>query len=111
MQSISIGQLLELYNDTINKCGLFLLDKDADTIQYYIYEDFDIGVHSFLHPENLKKLYDNRLISKNKLDKSVLLRNKVVDLQKTDEWGFGSFRTSEKWREILTLADEIRDIK
>lgn len=108
MEQITVQALFELYNDTISKCGVYLLYEEDETIEYNIYEDFDIGVHSFLHPDNLQRLYDNGLISIDKLNKSTLLRNKVIALQDSEEWGFENFRTSEKWREIMTLSDEIK---
>lgn len=108
MEQITEEELLELFNDTLDKCGMYLLMEDDEVIECNIYEDFDIGVHSFLHTDNLQKLYDKRLISLGKLNKSILLRNKVIDLQKLDEWKFENFRTSEKWKEIMMLCDEIK---
>ncbi|HEY9009210.1 MAG TPA: hypothetical protein VIM75_23905 [Ohtaekwangia sp.] len=108
MEQVTDEELLELYNDTINKCGIYLLNEADETIEYNIYEDFDIGVHSFLYTDNLQKLYSKGLISIDKLNKSILLHNKVIDLQSSDEWKFENFRTSEKWKEIMRLCDEIR---
>jgi hypothetical protein len=108
MEQIPEQKLLDLYNDTLNKCGVYLLNEEDETIEYNIYEDFDIGVHSFLHSDNLQKLYDKGLISIDKLNKSTLLRNKFIDLQNSDEWGFENFRTSEKWKEIMILSDEVK---
>lgn len=108
MEQVTDQELLEFYNDTINKCGIYLLNEDDETIEYNIYEDFDIGVHSFLHMNNLQKLYNKGLISIDKLKKSILLRNKVIDLQNSDEWNFENFKTSKKWNEIMILSDEIK---
>jgi hypothetical protein len=108
MEQITEQQLLEFYNDTLDKCGTFLLDEDDDTIEYNIYEDFDIGIHSFFHINSLQKLYDSGLISADKFNESMLLHNKVIDLQDTDEWGFEHFRTSESWKEIMKLCDKIK---
>lgn len=108
MEQITEQELFEFYNDTLNKCGVFLLQEDDETIEYNIYEDFDIGIHSFFHPDSLQRLYDSGLISEDKLNESILLRNKVIDIQNTDEWGFEHLRTSEKWKEIMTLSDKIK---
>lgn len=108
MKKITAQELLEFYNDTLNKCGTFLLDENDESIEYNIYEDFDIGIHSFFHIESLQRLFDNELISANKLNESTLLYDKVIDLQSTDEWGFEYFKTSEKWKEIMELSDKIK---
>ncbi len=110
MEKITDKELWKFYNDTLSKCGVYLLNEDDETIEYNIYEEFDIGVHSFLYTDNLQKLYDKGFISIDKLNKSILLRSKVIDLQKTDEWRFENFRTSEKWKEIMVLSDEIKTI-
>lgn len=110
MEQITEQKLLEFYNDTLEKCGTFLLDEDDETIEYNIYEDFDIGIHSFFHIDTLQRLYDSGLISVDKLNESILLHNKVVDLQDTDEWSFEHFRTSESWKEIMKLCDKIKAI-
>lgn len=108
MKQITDNELLDFYNDTLNKCGMFLLNEDDEIIEYNIYEDFDIGVHSFLNTESLKKLYSKGLISLSKLNKSILLHSKVLDLQNSEEWSFENFRTSERWKEIMRLCDEIK---
>lgn len=108
MKEISEQELLVFFNDTLEKCGTFLLKEDDETIEYNIYEDFDIGVHSFLHKESLQKLYETGLISLEKLNKSILLRDKVIELQNSNEWGIEHFRISEKWKKIMILSDKIK---
>ena len=110
MKQITEQELFDFYCDTLDRCGVFILNEDDETIKYTIYEDFDIGIHSFFHINSLQRLCDNGLISLNKLNESVLLRNNVIDLQDTDEWGFEHFKTSEKWRQIMVLCDKIRAI-
>jgi hypothetical protein len=46
MGTITDQERLNLFNDTLDKCGTYLLIEDDETIEYNIYEDFDIGVHS-----------------------------------------------------------------
>jgi len=104
-------KLLELYNDTLEKCGVYLLSEDDEVIAYNIYEEFDIGVHSFLYMDNLKKLYDQGLISLDKLNDSHMLRDLVIQLQNSGEWGIENFRTSKKWRKIMELSDRLRLMK
>lgn len=108
MEQITEQKLLEFYNDTLDKCGTFLLDEDDETIEYNIYEEFDIGIHSFFHIDSLQRLYNSGLISADKLNESILLRNKVIELQSTVEWNFEHFKTSKNWKEIMKLSDKIK---
>ncbi len=111
MEETTLRERFELYNDTINKCGTYLLTTDDETIEYIIYEEFDIGIHSFLHIDNLKILFENGLISKGKMNKSLELREKVIQLQSSGEWGIEYLRKSKKWMEVFLLCDELNIIE
>lgn len=108
MEQLSEQNLLELYDDTLDKCGAFLLDEDDETNGYNIYEEFDIGVFSFFHVDSLQRLHESGLISTVKFNESSLLRRMVIDLQSTGEWDIGHFRTSDKWREVMRLCDRLK---
>ncbi len=110
MGQITDEELFDLYNDTIEKCGIYLLKEEDETIEYNIFEEFDIGVHTFLYIDNLKKLYHKKLISLDKLCKSIMLREKFIDLQDSDEWSVEKFKTSKNWKEIMMLSDEIKNM-
>lgn len=109
MKTMTDQERIGLFNDTLNKCGKYLLLEDNETIEYNIYEDFDIGVHSFMHIDNLQKFYEKGLISLSQFNKSIQLRDMVINLQSTGEWEFKHFRISEKWMEIMELSDEIKN--
>lgn len=108
MDQISLERLMELYVDTISKCGLYLLSMDDRCVEYNIFEEFDIGVISFLHADTLKKLNKAGLISDQMMEKSSTLRNWVQALEGGEYWNVTSVRYSSEWREILELADEIK---
>lgn len=108
MSQITDSKLFELYIDTIDRCGIFLLDESDEVVEYNIFEEFDIGVISFLHLDTLKRLLERGYISENKLIKSSLLRDKVMMIQSAGNWSMESFRTSTQWKEIMLLCDEIK---
>lgn len=107
MDKISLERLMELYVDTIKKGGTYLLNEDDAVIGYNIFEEFDIGVISFLHINNLRKLNDAGLISDDMMRKSSILRSLVLKLQQGDEWNVSAVRSSIEWLKVLELADEI----
>lgn len=108
MERISIEKLMELYVDTIGKCGSYLLFEDDEVIEYNIFEEFDTGVISFLHADNLQKLNDAGLISMEIMQKSTTLRNWVQAIQQEGNWNVHAVRESSKWKKILELSDEIK---
>lgn len=110
MKKISVEKLYELYIDTIQKCGIGVLDLDEDLIEYNIFEEFDIGVISFLSKDSLVKLNEYGFINDIISEKSSELRSLVMKLQGTDKWNIEAVKTSEEWRKILLLSDEIKEL-
>lgn len=108
MQKISIDKLMELYVDTLSKCGTYLLSEDDVVIGYNIFEEFDTGVISFLHTDSLQELNDAGLISDEIMQKSSTLRDLVLKLQQGDKWSVNAVRNSIEWKKVLELADEIK---
>jgi hypothetical protein len=108
MKQVTEQELLNLFNDTLNKCGTYLLNEDDSTIEYSIYEEFDVGVNSFFHEDSLKILLENNLINLTVYKKSSLLRKKLKELELSSDWGIENFKSSLKWKEIMLLADEIK---
>ncbi len=111
MENISLNQLYALYKDTLNKSGTYLLNEDNETINYNIFEEFDIGVISFLSETSLLKLLEGGLISNDEMKCGLELRKMVFDLQNNNEWNIESFRSSKNWKIVLELSDKLRSKK
>ncbi|WHX98454.1 hypothetical protein [Neobacillus sp. DY30] len=105
---ITNKQLMELFLDTIQRCGTHLYNMDDETIEYEIFEEFDIGVVSFLHNDSLSKLYSAGLISYEVMQKGLELRQKVQDLQNSGLWNMEALKRRNEWKEVFILSDEIR---
>ena len=105
---LSIEELFDLYSDTLNKCGAFLLNEDDSVIEYNIFEEFDIGVHSFFHIDSLKKLLLHGYITQDAFEKSNMVREKTLQLQNSNQWNIENVKISREWRDILYLCDEIK---
>jgi hypothetical protein len=111
MQNISLNKLFDLYNDTLCKCGIYLLNEEDEIINYNIFEEFDIGVISFLQEDSLQKLLDGKLINQLEFVNSLKLRYMVLNLQNSNEWNIKSLRTSTNWFKVMVLADKIKRFK
>lgn len=108
MEKITVEKLMELYIDTIGKCGSYLLSEDDKVIEYNIFEEFDTGVISFLHADNLRLLKDAGLINDEIMQKSINLRNWIQTIQQGDNWNIDAVRNSTEWKKIFELSDEIK---
>lgn len=108
MEPLTPSELAVLFQDTLDKCGTFLHDADDETIGWCIFEEFDVGVISFLHPNSLAILVANGYISMGKAQKCISLRKKTIAIQNTDDWSLARVRTASRWREIFELADAIK---
>ncbi|MEJ8302888.1 hypothetical protein [Saccharibacillus sacchari] len=106
--TLSDEGLMAYYIHTLNQCGLFLLDEEDMLVEYRLFEEFDTGAHTFLHPSNLERLHASGYIDQDTVRKSLELRSKVFALQKNGEWDIQAFRSSPNWLEVLRLCDEIK---
>lgn len=107
---ISISKLMELFVDTLQKCGMHLLEMNDEHIGYNIFEEFDIGASSFLHKNTLAKLREAGLITEEIEQKCDELRKKYMRLQNTELWNVSSVKHSKAWHEVLKLSDEIKSL-
>ncbi|OCA72293.1 hypothetical protein BBI01_09150 [Chryseobacterium artocarpi] len=103
-------KLYDYFLDTLSHCGTFILDSNKEDIEYQIFEEFDIGIISFLHENSLKQLLDSKFITFDVYNKCLLLRKQVLELQELDLWKIDLIKTNEKWRDVILLCDEIKDM-
>ncbi len=108
---ISIEQLKELYIDTIKKCSSEEMKNKDDIIEYNIFEEFDIGFISFLNLNNVKKLYENELITSEMFNKTKQLVEKVRFVQDNNLWCMKSIKNSDEWKNIIKISDEILELE
>ena len=110
MVDIGEEKLMELFVDTLHKCGLNTLKMSDEYIAYSIFEEFDIGATSFLHMNTLSRLRASNMIDDKIVHKSSDLRNKYFHLQHGDQWNIESIKRSNEWMEVLKLSDEIKTL-
>ena len=108
MNTISTKKLFELYLDTLDCCKLSLLSEADDIIEYELFEEFDIGVHSFLHHKNLEKLLKENYIDEEIKNLSIELREMYLLIDE-DKHGADDVRNDKDWHAILKLSDLIKN--
>ena len=101
-------RIYEYFSDALDHCGLFLLMLDDKDIEWHLFEEFDGDCVSFLGENTLKLLCAAGKIAAETADAALLLARKYRVLEETALWNAAAVRTSDRWREILMLSDEIK---
>ena len=97
---------------TLQQCGEFLVDASDDTIETCIFEDFDIGIRGDICDENLDLFIHEGWISEEIKNRCLKLQSLFLNIHNKQPqiWNIQSVRTSEIWREVLELSDEIKSL-
>lgn len=98
------------FKKVLDQCGCFLLDSNEFDVEYHIFEEFDIGVRTYMYEDMLNLFLDNGLIDEKIEKKSKLLRDLFVDIQPNhpELWNVQAVKNHPTWRTILNLSDEIK---
>jgi hypothetical protein len=107
MTEISVAELYELYLDTIGRCTSELHHKSDEVIEYDLFEQFDVGAHSFLHIDNLDKLRRAGYIDDEMLAVSKEVRDRWIALQ-NESWTIEDIRSKREWQELFELCDRLK---
>lgn len=108
---ISLEERYQNLKKTIQECGSYLLTESDDTIKHNLFEEFSIDVISFLHEDTLNLFLDEGMIDDDILEKSIVLRNSFMQLEKNVELlSAEAIRTFEEWKRLLRASDEIRKL-
>ncbi len=108
---ISLEERYQNFKSTIEVCGSYLLTESDDTIEYNIFEEFTVGVISFVHEDTLNMFLDEGMIDNDIFTKSTELRNIYLQLEKSyNLLNVNSVKTSGEWRKILIISDEIKEL-
>ena len=108
---ISLEERYQNFKKTIQECGSYLLTESDDTIKHNLFEEFSIDVISFLHEDTLNLFLDEGMIDDDILEKSIVLRNSFMQLEKNVELlSVEAVRTFEERKRLLRASDEIRKL-
>lgn len=108
VNKITVGKLFELYLDTLDKCSESTRNLTDEMIEYNIFEEFIVGVTSFLANNSLNDLLDNGLIDEHIFADSVELRKLTLKLDGSNQWNVSAFRNAESWNDIIAMSDKIK---
>jgi hypothetical protein len=107
MNEISTAELYDLYIDTVGRCTSELRNLTAEEINYNLFEEFDVGVHSFFHDDNLSKLRHAGFIDDEMLKISKEVRSHWHNLQKRS-WTIADVKNMREWQDLFALCDRLK---
>lgn len=110
MEPISCTKAFELFIDTLDHFGTFLLNADTEDIGWCVFEEFDGESITFLHENTLNRLLDGGYISAEVYPLCQLLRKRFRELEGTALWDVEAVRSAPEWYELLVLADKIKSM-
>ncbi|MFR7882131.1 MAG: hypothetical protein ACLU5J_12235 [Christensenellales bacterium] len=78
--NVTILERFDLFKETFNVFGTFILKKSDEEIEYLVFEEFITYVTCYLHKNTLIDLLKNKFIDQYVFEKSILLRSKSLIL-------------------------------
>ena len=108
MNKINTREKYELFIETVQSCGTYLLGRSDADIEYFLFEEFDSDCISYLHESVLKELLEGKYINTDIYNMATELRCKFRALESTDAWNICAVKTDPRWKEIFRLCDKIK---
>ena len=110
MELISDAELFAFFVETIEHCGLFLLDMSKEDVEWHVFEEFDAESITFLHKYALDRLLKGGYITAEVYSLCQLLYKMFRDLEETSLWNTEAVKTTLEWYEVLSLSDKIESM-
>jgi hypothetical protein len=107
MIEISVGQLFDLYLDTIGRGSSANLSLSDAEIEHNLFEEFDVGAHTYLHVRTLTKLHDAGLIDDESLAIGREARDRWLALGRRS-WTVAQIKTAQEWQSLFELCDRLQ---
>lgn len=104
-----LGKRFRNYVDCFEHCGLFLLEKSDEVIEYFVFEEFIIDAHVYLGKKELDLYLGEWLIDDGIYKRSRELQRRILAIDGTSIWNVKSLRKDIEWREIMLLSDETKN--
>lgn len=107
MADISTTDLYDLFLDTIGRGTSEICRLSDEEILYNLFEEFDAGVHSFLHEDNLTNLRHAGLIDDEMMTWGKEVRRRWLILQQGPKT-VQKIKNNSEWRELFEFCDRLK---
>jgi len=103
---ITVEELFELFIDAAYRGSSHTLQLSDEDVAYNLFEEFDIGVTSFFHDENLTKLQMAGFIDELMKNEARAARRQWLEIEEAQR-NTATARVSEKFRRVFQHCDAI----
>jgi hypothetical protein len=107
MMQISDLELYELFLDTVSRCTSDAPTLTDEELLHNLFEEFDVGCHSFLHDDNLSRLLDAKLIDEVSLQLAKEIRTRWLAMQQRAST-VSEIKSDIEWQELFKLCDRVK---
>lgn len=106
--NVTILERFDLFKETFNVFGTFILKKSDEEIECLVFEEFITYVTCYLHKNTLIDLLKNKFIDQYVFEKSILLREQVLNIDGGPLWTLDEIKENKIWYNLMLMADEIK---
>ncbi|EDN9714862.1 hypothetical protein KIX39_001343 [Listeria monocytogenes] len=110
MKKLTTEQSFEYYLSSLCMLGMHTINLSDEEIEYEIFEELAIDYPAALSPYTRELLVDNDIIDRELSLLSKQLQTKLFELDGGILWNVKALRTTPKWKEVLQLSDEIKEL-
>lgn len=95
-----------LFIDTASRGSSRIFSLSDEEIEYDLFEEFDVGVSTFFHDDNVNKLVEAGLIDKDALPICRGIRKRWIELE-SRKWKVGEIKCDPQWKRLFSACDQL----
>ena len=107
MSDATADELYEQYIYTLERCIPPVISKPDPELLYDLFEEFDIGVRSYMHDVCLNVLFQAGMINSEIVEASKDIRTRWLALQRRS-WTIDEIKTNSEWRDLFALCGALK---
>lgn len=109
MNAITDEQLFDLLVDTAKRCSSAVISLSDEELEYNLFEEFDVGVRSFLHDDSVSRLVEAGMLSNEAIPICHSIRGKWIELDMRN-WTIAEIRVHPDWKHIHSACDTLLEL-
>lgn len=109
MNAITTKQLYEQFVDTAKRCSSGIVSLSDEEIEFNLFEEFDVGVRSFFHDDNLIKLAEAGMLSEEAVPVCQRIRSKWIELDECN-WTIAEIKDHPDWKSLFSACDTLLEL-
>src|SRR6266699_5507498 len=107
MKTRTTTELNADFDSTLASCSSKILNDSDELVSRHIFEEFDVGATSFLHPSSLQRLLEAGYVDNEIKELCATLRAEALSAIQNHR-SVAAVRTEPSWRGVIELSDRIK---